>query len=417
MPNNACLDPASISPINVIEPFCILPDKQCSASDGVLSARWISAHDVNSSLREQWAQLEQAAIEPNAFLSPDFVLPAVDHLAAQDEVQLVLIESTKPGGDETSKSNRTTLVGLGAFTVQKGNRRFPFPHLQAFLSEHTYLTGLLIDRSCADAALKAFWQLIRNDRRWHGVNFVSRTKGTELGTFLEQTGRDAGAIWSEEWSHERAMLRPAALPDDFLSTMSKNRRKSLRKSQRQLEQLGPVTFRTERPTADCDLFTTTFLELEDSGWKNGEGTSLLSSTQDSRWFTDAVAAFASRGNAVFCELLLGDTPVASTINFASGNELFAFKLGWDSSLASHSPGTLNELQTVLAAKQEWSDFQQVDSCASQGSFIEKLWSDRRTVTTGYFATSYRSRVWRAGLKAARAVKHRLHRNVVSADGE
>lgn len=369
-------------------------------SEARLSARWISARDADASLKRQWRALERAALEPNAFLSPDFVVPAVEHLSPGDDVRLMLIESSETQDDRS-------LVGLGAFTVEEGNRRFPFPHFRSYMTPHTFLTGLLIDRSCVENSLAAFWELVRSDHRCHGVHFDCRSSQTVFSSMLEQSSERAGIKWSEDWGHERAVLVPSTIPEDYVSGLSKNRRKSLRKSQRELEVLGPVSFRMARPTSDCDAFAMVFLDLEDSGWKRGNGTSLLQSAADSQWFMETVASFASHRNAVFCELKLGSTSVASTVNFVSGDELFAFKVGWENSLARYSPGTLNELQTILNARDEWSDFRQVDSCASQGSFIEKLWPDRRTVTTGYFATSRRSRLWRAGLGTAREMKQRL----------
>lgn len=380
-----------------------LPKGYCPDADfsqARLSARWLSARETDASLRDQWRDLEKSSLESNPFLSPDFVIPAVEHLSPSEDVRLMLIESSTAVNDRT-------LVGLGAFTVQEGNRRFPFTHLKSYATPHTYLTGLLIDRSCSENALASFWELIRSDSRCHGVQFECRSRDTSFSSILEHSSRNAGITWSEEWGHERAVLVPSSIPDDFISTLSKNRRKSLRKAQRDLEVLGPVSFRIARPTSDCDVFATTFLDLEDSGWKSGNGTSLLQSDADSAWFMDSVAAFATHQNAVFCELRLGNTPIASTVNFASGQELFAFKVSWENSLARYSPGTLNELQTILKARDEWSGFHQVDSCASPGSFIEKLWPDRRSVTTGYFVTSRRSRVWRAGIQAARGVKQRL----------
>lgn len=381
----------------------VQPDRGSDAdfSQARLSARWISARDADASLKRQWRVLEQTSLEPNAFLSPDFVLPAVEYLSAGDDVRLMLIESS------TTQDDRS-LVGLGAFTVHEGNRRFPFSHFRSYMTPHTFLTGLLIDRSCVENSLTAFWELVQSDHRCHGVQFDCRSSQTVFSSALEQSSERAGIKWSEDWGHERAVLVPSTIPEDYVSTLSKNRRKSLRKSQRELEVLGPVSFRMARPNSDCDAFATVFLELEDSGWKSGNGTSLLQSAADSQWFMETVASFSVHRSAVFCELKLGSTPIASTVNFVSGDELFAFKVGWENSLARYSPGTLNELQTILNARNEWSDFRHVDSCASQGSFIEKLWPDRRTVTTGYFATSRRSRLWRAGLDTARGVKQRLH---------
>lgn len=399
-----CSDRAVLS-TSVVQSESRLPQgaseyNQADFSEARLTARWVSARDADASLKRQWRALERAALEPNVFLSADFVLPAVEHLSPGEDVQLMLIESS------TTQDDRS-LVGLGAFTVQEGDRRFPFRHLKSYMTPHTFLTGLLIDRSCVENSLAAFWELIQSDHHCHGVQFDCRSSQTAFSSMLEQSSRRVGIKWSEEWGHERAVLVPSTLPDDYVSTLSKNRRKSLRKSQRELEVLGPVSFRIVRPTSDCDAYATVFLDLEDSGWKSGNGTSLLQSDADSQWFMEAVASFASHRNAVFCELRSGSTPIASTVNFASGDELFAFKVGWENSLAGYSPGTLNELQTILNARGEWSDFRQVDSCASQGSFIEKLWAGRRAVTTGYFATSRRSRVWRAGLDAARGMKQRL----------
>ncbi len=152
----------------------------------------------------------------------------------------------------------------------------------------------------------------------------------------------------------------------------------------------------------------TFLDLEHRGWKGESKTSLRSNPADEAFFREAVSRFGAVDRAFFTELSLDNRVIASTSNFISGDVGFAFKIGWLPDLAKLSPGVLNEIELIRRVRQGvCSDLTFLDSGASEGSFIDKLWPSRRPLVSLAIASTCVSQSVLGIVRTARAVKRRL----------
>jgi CelD/BcsL family acetyltransferase involved in cellulose biosynthesis len=150
-----------------------------------------------------------------------------------------------------------------------------------------------------------------------------------------------------------------------------------------------------------------FLALEHSGWKGPAGGSLISSPGCEAFFRQMVEGFAREGRVFFTELSVGGEVVSSTCNLVSGDEGFAFKIGWDPRYSSMSVGTLNEVELMRQAPRRLSHLRRLDSGSEPGSYMDALWAGRRTLVDGVLSTTRAGRL--AGQLAAVAmrVKRRL----------
>jgi hypothetical protein len=129
----------------------------------------------------------------------------------------------------------------------------------------------------------------------------------------------------------------------------------------------------------------TFIELEHTGWKGAQGTSLRSDPQQATFFREMIRAFRADGDVFFTELRLEDEVIASTCNLRSGGDGFAFKCSFESSYSKYGPGILNELGFLKALEHDVDDFRFIDSGSTPGSFIEELWPDRVPLHSGSIA--------------------------------
>lgn len=82
----------------------------------------------------RWRQLERECESPNTFLSPDFVLPYLNHHPPQFPLVLLAGEDSVTGA----------LLGLGVFETVRASRTLPLPHLMAFRGKHLYRDGMLV---------------------------------------------------------------------------------------------------------------------------------------------------------------------------------------------------------------------------------------------------------------------------------
>jgi len=357
--------------------------------------------EITPQLVEQWADLEQRSTESNAYLSPHFILAALRHLPPQGDPLFLPVWWRK---DTTA-----LLVGMGVFVERTAHRRFPFRHLAAYRCEHSYLTGILMDASCEELVARAYFEYF-GSAPWHGVEFVNRVAGGVLDRLATASDNAVPLRWYEYEHSQRATLIPGACGEEYLAeTLSAHRLKKLRAQQRKLAEQGSVEWRLSLGDEVLPAAVEDFLLLEDTGWRNEQGTSLRSRPGDADFFRDMVDSFRRDRRIFFTELLVNGKVLASTSNLISGRAGFAFKIGWDPEYGKFSPGILNELELVRCARKRLSHLDYIDSGAVADSFIDSLWGARTTLTSGVLVASRLARRLLPGMSWLRTLKRHLQR--------
>ena len=346
-----------------------------------LHVRQLGLRDLTPSRLAAWSALEARAAEPNAFLSPHFVLPAFQHLDPGSS-PIVLVVERGDGGDGASASGSSAeMLALGVFTPVKASRVCPLPHLVGYCSRHSYLGGLLVDR---DHVREAVGALCDHARRrsfgWQALVFYKMRTDGPIASVLEERALATGTAMRRTGTKQRAILVPADAGPEALKKALGKRLSEIQRCRRRLAEGGEVTWRCLRRDVDATVVES-FLRLEHQGWKADEKTSLRSNPADEAFFKDVVARFDGDSRALFTELRVGDRAIASTSNFVSGGAGFAFKVGWEPELRKLSPGVLNETELVRAAPEVCADLAWFDSGAQPDSFIDRLWPERRELGT------------------------------------
>jgi len=361
-----------------------------------LTARALSIDGVDAGFVAEWADLERRALEPNAFLSPHFVLPAIREL--EPGLRPVILEVRREDG---------LLAGLGVFRDRPPGLRCPLPHLGAFRTKHSYLCGWLVDRDHATQAMDAVLSMLsRRGTRWHGI-VLPHTPAEETHRHMLEAGARRGLRWFEYARRTRATLDVAAAGEPAIEALSASRRKTLRRKRRQLEEAGVVEWRLVAGADDVGRCVDRFLVLENAGWKGAAGGSLLSTPAGEGFFRSMIAGFAREGRTFFTELSVGGQVVSSTCNLESGDEGFAFKIGWDPRFASMSVGTLNEIELMRSAPERLSHLRRLDSGSEPGSYMDDLWTGRRVLVDGVLTTTAAGHIAGRLAAAARGMKRRL----------
>ncbi len=328
--------------------------------------------DLTDMDRQAWARLEARSAEPNAFMSPHFVLPALAHLDAGASAVLMWIERDAGGLKE--------LAGVGVFRYSLGTRAFPWPHLTAYQSEHTYLGGLLIDAEAVlpiVEAIQAF--LSRRSCFWKGLELPKVHTSGPLAEAITALSSQRSQPVQLLGPQERSMLTLANCGEALLRDTLGKKLNEINRCMRRLEEMGRVSWHCLREGIPAESIED-FLRLEHLGWKGESGTSMRSTPAGEAFFRDMVARFdGDHHRALFTELRIDGRAVASTCNFVSGNMGFAFKVGWDPELRKLGPGMLNEVEFIRHVRLHCPDLQSFDSGASADSFINRLWPDRRAL--------------------------------------
>ena len=338
------------------------------------TVRVLRPEELDAPFLASWNALESRALAPNAFLSPNFVLPAVRHLTPHADVRIAAIEMFG------------TLCGLGVFELRGPTRALPVRHLASYECIHSYAGSVLIDRECASTTLNALFRfLIQPGADWHAVQ-ISKFPGD--GPFFHSWNQHApGLKWHESARVERSILRPSAIDETYLRTHLQSRSKDCARLLRNLSKQGEVTWKYIPANEISDANVERFLELEHMGWKAEGGTSLLSSASNANFFREMISTFCQRGQAFLTELHVNGEAIASIVNLTSGDAGFTFKVAWHADFARYAPGILNEFEFMRHAAEHCSALDYIDSGAEPGSYIDGLWRDRRTLISGVYPTS------------------------------
>lgn len=358
-------------------------------------------HELSPEILSAWERLEERALEGNAYLSRHFVVPAMRHLSLPEETRDALFVFVEKRGGVAEG-----LAGAGVFVRSNGTRRFPLPHLRAYASPHSYLSGILADRDEAEGAVRAFFRFFcGKGAPWYGVEFENLSSEGRQAVKVAEAAGESGAVWMEHAASRRAVFHPAEGGEEYIRrNFSPHRMKILRQALRRLEEKGGVSWKAFRGTEVADPVVERFLAVEHAGWKADGGTSLRSRPAHEAFFREMVCGFRKTGNLFFTELSLDGLPVALTSNLVSGGAGFAFKIGAHRDYARFSPGALNETEFIRRAPRLFGDLEFVDSGAEDGSFIEQYWTRRRALSSGIFGTTPVGRKVLSGVRLLRRVK-------------
>ena len=341
------------------------------------------------------ARLAQDAVEPNVFHEPWLLLPAL-HAFAPPALSVALV--WRDDG---------RLAALFPF------RRYPrsgWTPARLGLWHHLYsfLGTPLVNRDRPEEAVAALLASVeRGDAPARCLELGTITADGPFSRALARAldGRSG-------WTQHRDLQRRACL--DLASTrppepgISTRHRKELRRQWKRLSEQGRPAFLELGAHEDPAPWLDAFLQLEASGWKGRAGTALRAAGGDAGFFRQVAALAHQQGRLHMLSLALDGRPIAMQCNFLAGEGAFAFKVAFDETYASASPGLQLELHALerLAAVP---GLQWVDSCASPDHpLMNRLWTGRRIVADHWLAHGNgHARAWLALLRMRRRLGARV----------
>ena len=352
----------------------------------------LTAHDVAA-----WRELESNALEPNAYLSHHFLLPALRFLDPDRLTTLHFLERENSLGWELC-----AIVPLGQ---SPGDRHIPLSHYSVYHSIHTFMGGILVHRDDAEKHLDTIFQYWRKTNH-HGVTFKSCHIDGPTERILSRIATNYGMRRLEIDVFERAMMHPGELGESDQKVRLPSRLKKIRTAKNKLAKIGPIQFITYRGREISDDVIERHIHLEHMGWKGENGSSLRSKPEHEKFFREMSRGFCNDNRGFIAELWAGDHLVHSSSNLTSGKTGFAFKVGFDPEFSQYSPGIMGELELMRCAPDLLADLEIVDSGSVAGSFIEELWPVRHRMATVVYATSSIGNLALAASAHVRTIKQR-----------
>jgi CelD/BcsL family acetyltransferase involved in cellulose biosynthesis len=347
-----------------------------------------------------WLDLESRALEPNLYLSPHFVLPALRHLEPADGTVIAFVEEDPP--------RDRTVRAAAVLQPRRPILAMPMPHRCAYLSPHSYLSGVLV---AADDPRRYLEALLRHRHGFFGHALVLESCAVDgpADRLLVDIAAASRMHRSESNAYLRAAMRPREMGEAYLAGPLSSRSKKLRSQKKKLGELGTVRFEVLRGRAVDGAAIERHLALEHMGWKGESGTSMRSHPGHEAFFREMSAALAAADRALFMQLSLGDQVIASASNFTAGTMGFAFKIGFDPRFSQFAPGIMCEMEFLRCAPEVAGHLESFDSGAVAGSYLEGMWPDRRRIATVAYSTSAPGRLVLACHSRLRRLKQAIGR--------
>ena len=354
--------------------------------------------DTLAALLVPWRALESRALEPNAYLSARFVLPALRWLPTTHPVWAISVHDSAAHGAD--------LRGLGLFQPRAPRPLFPLPHAQVYTSPHSFLGGVLLDAGMAHAALQTMLEAL--SRHTNGLRLSHIPSAGATARLVQEVVSERGDSWhEEEWISRACIVPSAGWANRWRQHLPAPRLQGYERQWRKLAESGEVSWHYLRGDQVQDRTVDRFIELEHAGWKGEQGTSLRSDPRHDGFFHEMTRAFRDDGDLFFTELRLSSDVIASSCNLVSGHNGFAFKVCFDPRYARRSPGILNELGFLKGLEAPVDHFRFIDSGSEPGSFIEQLWPDRIHLLSGSIALGSLASVAAQTAKALSQMRRRL----------
>lgn len=321
-----------------------------------MRADLVALRDVDDTFVRAWDVLAQAAIDPNPFHEPAFVLPAARYLDGGDQVSLLTVWD----GDA---------LALVLPVTREPWTRLRVPALRTWRHPYCFLGTPLVAGPDPALALQTVTEMAARQR---GV-LVLEWVADDLVPFAQMMVM--GGRVGTRLPFERPLLRPA---DAELANLGSKERQELRRRRRKLER-ERGTLRLRDVTGD-PAAVERFLLLEHAGWKGEAGTSLASDERHANLFRSVFGDARPGGGRTLWELVDGDgRAVAMATRFQRGDGEFEFKRTYDEELGSYAPGRL--LDVELLATLEQRGRQWVDTCLDPPDpFYSRLASERRRLS-------------------------------------
>lgn len=336
-------------------------------------------------LLDEWRNLEQRSLLRNPFLSSAFLYPQWQFAEGILQAQLLTVVN----GD-----GRWLFAGL--FERVRGTRRLPLPHLRAAETNHTFMTGCLVDSGHCEPVIDSLWTYLRQ-HHLHGLSFPMFPIDSPLERLLKGQCEKSGTITTVD----DICLRATVASQDG-TAMSSKRAKSVRRGRRALEKIGQVSLRINHCPLDDLSAVERFLFLESLGWKGESQSAIACRMSEVQAFKATARVLAQQNRIHFAELHIDERVIASMCLFRSESEYYAFKIGWDPQFERGCPGFLLAVD-LQENMHQLPECQAIDSCACPGSFLDHIWPGRRPIGTALFTTTTWGSLAVRGTRLARKI--------------
>jgi len=322
----------------------------------------VTIDSPNPDIGPQWDELIRRA-SSNVFMNP----AALKAASETDFAAIRVLLAWEHGAGERK------LVGIWALQLRKAAPFWPMV-LEALPYNYAFLSSPVVDPSCIDEVIAAFFAAIGNS--------------VALPTVVSLPSLDAECPSYPAMCRELAarggtslMLSETARPfvtREFGVKRSGSTRKKLRQDWNRLSALGAVDVVNDRTPEAAGRAFESFLALEKASWKGAQGTALLSDSHDAAFVRRMFQRLAAKQDASVALLRVDGEAIAAQVLMYCGTTAYTWKTAFNAEYGKYSPGALL-IDRITEELFAGPDIVAINSCAAESSFMAQLWAGRRAM--------------------------------------
>jgi len=287
--------------------------------------RW----EVLDPLQDEWNRLLAESAGDTIFLRHEWLRLWWKHFAAGRRLAVFL---ARRGG--------RLVAALPLMEFSRPRARIPVITLQSLTNYHSFRFNAI----CApgeEAALEAIWAALRTrERPWDVVRLEEVPADVPaLQPLLRAAERDGFPVGAWRGAHV-PYLPIEGTWEDHLAKLSRNMRANLRRRYRQLREKGEVRFRCVSAPEEVAEALRIGLPLEGSGWKERQGSAIVSNPTLLGFYSEWAAVAAENGWLRLSFLEVAGAPVAFDFSTQYAGRYYDLKMGYDPNWSRLSVGQL-----------------------------------------------------------------------------
>lgn len=325
-------------------------------------------------LINSWEQLIASAIEPNPFFDPDFLIPAIRHMA-EDGVYVLVVRAT----NVQTPDGQNAIYGLMPIRKSKTQNKRSSA-VEIWMHDHCFDATPLIRQEHAVETISFILEWLSNDL---GVSNLCIGSVSQSSKFADawQTAIGSGSdIVAESTSFSMPCFKPLNDAVSYISNkVAPEVQANAQNLYRKLCERGEVVTSV---SSQCDEgWVEPFLRLESSNWSNEQQADIAAKHAFGCFFREMAQRMLAKQKMTMLKTTLTGQPIAMSCEIqhrASGSKTeqrFQFKLATNRSLQALNPGLILELENLQRLHS--SDIECAVSFVDPAlSMINEVWSDR-----------------------------------------
>jgi CelD/BcsL family acetyltransferase involved in cellulose biosynthesis len=322
-----------------------------------------------------WNALSAAALDPNPSYESWMLVPALRALESDADVECVLVWS------QCGLGAALRLDGVFPFRRLSHLRGMPARVLSSWCHHSFPLGTPMLRADCAADCLRALFEWLAHG--YSGASAIEFRYVPDDSVFyrvLKGVLRERRLTATATTTFTRAFLRKAEDAEHYLKrSLSADDRKSLRRRERRLGELGTVTHVAMGPRDDPERWLDDLFSLEASGWKGRQGGAFACSAPQRRFALETLTAAHARGRLQIVGIDLDGKPVSRCSTLIAGASAYAYRTAYDEAYAAYSPGIIAHIDAIRAFH-ELPQVHGIDSLtAPDNAMLNRLWRERLTL--------------------------------------